>query len=248
MVPPTWIYVDMTTTLPPDVQGNVYVTVCGADGYQYTKLYIDQVAFQVEDTAPLPVIQSFTANPGSIPAGSAVALTWNVSGAASASIDGGVGAVDPGAGTVVLGGGLPAPTTTRTYILTAINGTGQTATRTVTVNVTAAPAGAPAIEASSTAVAEARAVFRFEPPAPNPGRGPTLFRFALPRAGRVTLTLFDVQGREVRRLADGPLVEGQHVVRWDGRDAAGREVSTGLYFARLEWGGQRIVARLARLH
>jgi outer membrane protein assembly factor BamB len=55
-------------------------------------------------------------------------------------------------------------------------------------------------------------------------------------AQRVRLTVHDVTGRRVCALVDGSLTAGDHRVRWDGRDARGREVATGVYFLRLESG------------
>jgi flagellar hook assembly protein FlgD len=49
----------------------------------------------------------------------------------------------------------------------------------------------------------------------------------------VSLELFTVDGRSVARLVDGRLAAGQHALAWDGRDASGRAVTAGIYFARL---------------
>ena len=63
---------------------------------------------------------------------------------------------------------------------------------------------------------------------PNPFNPSTSITLRPPRAGRVTLDVFDVRGRFVRRLLDAE-TDGETVVRWDGRDAAGREAPGGLY-------------------
>jgi hypothetical protein len=69
---------------------------------------------------------------------------------------------------------------------------------------------------------------------PNPfSVGATRIGFALPRDARTTLRVFDVQGRVVRTLVDGPLSAGRHDVTWDGRNEEGRQVATGVYFYRL---------------
>jgi hypothetical protein len=67
----------------------------------------------------------------------------------------------------------------------------------------------------------------------NPARRGGTLVVNLPRAGRLRLTLHDAQGRLVQRLHDGELGSGDHAFRWDGRDAAGRRVMDGVYFARL---------------
>jgi hypothetical protein len=69
---------------------------------------------------------------------------------------------------------------------------------------------------------------------PNPSRGSTTLGFALPRAGVVRLRVYDVAGRLVRTLVDGPAAGGESYVTWDGRDDAGGPAADGLYFCRLE--------------
>jgi hypothetical protein len=69
---------------------------------------------------------------------------------------------------------------------------------------------------------------------PNPFNPLTEVAFDLARPGTVRLTVHDVRGRLVRVLRDGSLPAGRHTERWDGRDAAGREVASGTYLLRLE--------------
>ena len=69
--------------------------------------------------------------------------------------------------------------------------------------------------------------------APNPFREGTTLTIELVRPGAATLRIHDAGGRLVRTLADGPRGAGRHSIRWDGRDAAGRPVAAGVYFARL---------------
>jgi hypothetical protein len=76
------------------------------------------------------------------------------------------------------------------------------------------------------------------PVAPNPSAGTARIAFALPEAGRVRLTVFDVRGHEVAVLADGPLTAGRHEARLSGSLAA------GVYLVRLEAGGT-VVTRQA---
>ena len=63
-------------------------------------------------------------------------------------------------------------------------------------------------------------------------------------AVQTQLDVIDVIGRRVRTLVAGALVPGRHAVRWDGRDAAGREVASGVYFLRLTAGAQKASTRL----
>jgi YVTN family beta-propeller protein len=69
---------------------------------------------------------------------------------------------------------------------------------------------------------------------PNPFRASVEVEFALGRGGPVDLTVFDVLGREVRRVARGAmLTAGVQHLTWDGRDAHGAHAGAGVYFVRL---------------
>ncbi|HEX7880438.1 MAG TPA: FlgD immunoglobulin-like domain containing protein, partial [Candidatus Eisenbacteria bacterium] len=58
----------------------------------------------------------------------------------------------------------------------------------------------------------------------------------------VRLDIFDVTGRLVRCLVDGPLAAGPHEFAWDGRSAEGHPVAGGLYFYRMS-AGDRVESR-----
>lgn len=72
---------------------------------------------------------------------------------------------------------------------------------------------------------------------PNPFRESTRFSFELRFADQVQLTVYDVRGRVVRRLADGTLGAGPHAIDWDGRNEDGRSVAPGKYWFRLKAAG-----------
>lgn len=56
--------------------------------------------------------------------------------------------------------------------------------------------------------------------------------------------MFDVAGRLVRTLVDESMPQGSHEAVWDGRNASGREVGSGSYLARLEFGGRAETVRM----
>ena len=71
-------------------------------------------------------------------------------------------------------------------------------------------------------------------PYPNPFNPVTTLRFSLVAPERVTLAVFDLEGRRVRTLIAGDaMAAGHHALTWDGRDAEGRSLPSGVYFARL---------------
>jgi hypothetical protein len=71
----------------------------------------------------------------------------------------------------------------------------------------------------------------------HPGREIAL-AYSLPRAGRVSLKIFDVRGRLVRTLLDQDAAAGDFVARWDGRDEGGALLARGVYFSRLDLSGE----------
>jgi hypothetical protein len=78
--------------------------------------------------------------------------------------------------------------------------------------------------------------------APDPFRQATTVRFRLPQAGPARLAVYDLAGREVVRLLDGMRSAGEHSVDWQ---AGG--VPSGVYYVRLEAGGQVATKRCVRL-
>jgi hypothetical protein len=71
---------------------------------------------------------------------------------------------------------------------------------------------------------------------PNPFNPATQIRVDLPKSCEVSLAVYDVLGREIIRLIKGEQAAGQYRVRWDGRDRYGRQVTSGVYFYRIEAG------------
>jgi len=84
--------------------------------------------------------------------------------------------------------------------------------------------------------------------APNPFNPTTRIAFTVPEdASRVTLTVYNVSGRVVRRLVDEPLSAGPHSVVWNGRDDLGKSLASGIYFARLAAGGESLFKKMTLL-
>lgn len=71
---------------------------------------------------------------------------------------------------------------------------------------------------------------------PNPFNAGTVIPYTLARSTQVELAVYDVLGRRVRTLVDRFETPGRHQVAWDGTDAAGRELASGMYFYRLTAG------------
>jgi hypothetical protein len=72
---------------------------------------------------------------------------------------------------------------------------------------------------------------------PNPFNATTTILFSLPAATVVTLDIFNNSGQRVRELLNSELEPGTWVVKWDGQDAQGRDLASGVYFYRLQTAG-----------
>jgi hypothetical protein len=87
--------------------------------------------------------------------------------------------------------------------------------------------------------------FALHPVAPNPVRDHAVLRYDVPAAGgQVRLEIFDVAGRRVRGLVEGPAAPGAQTVSWDGRDDRGRAVRAGVYLCRMRAPGFTRVRKL----
>lgn len=82
--------------------------------------------------------------------------------------------------------------------------------------------------------------------APNPARSARV-TFALPVKNRVDVSVFDISGRKVATLARGSFDAGTHSRTWNGLDDAGRVVSSGMYFYRLQVGTETYTVRGIKL-
>ncbi len=85
-------------------------------------------------------------------------------------------------------------------------------------------------------------------PVPNPARGVTRLSYTLAHAAHVSAAIYDVAGRRIAGLEDGVRSAGPHELSWNGADAAGHTVGTGLYFCRLESEGRTSTQKLLRVH
>ncbi len=93
--------------------------------------------------------------------------------------------------------------------------------------------------------------FGLAPCAPNPARAGagagTTIRFDLPAAGDARLEAFSVEGRRVAAIAAGWRAAGAHRVAWDGRDASGRALPSGVYLVRLTAGAREATRKVVLL-
>lgn len=82
---------------------------------------------------------------------------------------------------------------------------------------------------------------------PNPFVAQTEIAFVLPTDARAELNIFDVHGRLVRSLVQGPQQAGTHRISWDGADGRGKMARSGIYFAKLSVGAMIRTERILLL-
>jgi len=68
---------------------------------------------------------------------------------------------------------------------------------------------------------------------PNPFNPNTIIKFDLPARSQVEVSIYDVNGKLVKKLINDQKEAGYHSVEWNGTDAYGRKVSSGIYFYRI---------------
>jgi hypothetical protein len=83
---------------------------------------------------------------------------------------------------------------------------------------------------------------------PNPFNSSTIISFIIPDAltnSQAELTVYDVQGRLVKRLLSQKLPAGNYATRWDGTLENGPVAASGMYFYHLIVGSQRQIGKMS---
>lgn len=73
---------------------------------------------------------------------------------------------------------------------------------------------------------------------PNPFNPSTTILFSIDERCHVSLRIYNIRGRLVASLRDSDMPPGDHAALWDGRDASGAEVGSGVYLVRLDAAGR----------
>ncbi|MGB3340564.1 MAG: FlgD immunoglobulin-like domain containing protein [bacterium] len=79
---------------------------------------------------------------------------------------------------------------------------------------------------------------------PNPARALVCINYYLVDHSSVELHIYDISGREIKRLVNGQQVSGQHEIWWHGRDNDGCRVPAGIYFYRLSTFTKNVVGKI----
>jgi hypothetical protein len=82
---------------------------------------------------------------------------------------------------------------------------------------------------------------------PNPFNPSTTISFSLPKRAKAKLSVYNIEGKIVSTLVDGVIDDGFKKVTWDGKDAGGTAVSSGVYFCRLTAGKRTVTKKMVLL-
>jgi len=82
---------------------------------------------------------------------------------------------------------------------------------------------------------------------PNPFTGSTKISFYVPSTADISVEVFDVAGRKVCDLYAGEAPAGRSEFLWDGRDASGRELASGVYFCKVSFGSMSISKKMLKI-
>ncbi|MBL7148650.1 MAG: T9SS type A sorting domain-containing protein [Candidatus Cloacimonetes bacterium] len=69
---------------------------------------------------------------------------------------------------------------------------------------------------------------------PNPFNPETNIKFALNKTSYVSIKVYNIKGAVVRTLVDGEMNAAYHKLIWDGKDKAGKQVGSGIFFYKMK--------------
>ena len=90
---------------------------------------------------------------------------------------------------------------------------------------------------TSLSATDGSGTFCLYPDVPNPFNAVTTLRYYIPEPSNVLIHVYDVMGNEVVVLTDDIKEAGRHQVSWNGTDAEGMSVASGVYYFRIQAGG-----------
>ncbi|MCK4680817.1 T9SS type A sorting domain-containing protein, partial [bacterium] len=85
---------------------------------------------------------------------------------------------------------------------------------------------------------------KLSPARPNPFHDETRIVFELPSDGGATVSVYDVAGRLIRTLPESSGFAGPNLRTWDGTDADGNDMPSGVYFVRVTAGGESATGKV----
>ncbi|MCE2447396.1 MAG: VCBS repeat-containing protein [Candidatus Latescibacteria bacterium] len=158
-------------------------------------------------------------------------------------------------GAPVLEGYYPLPSEGNQVLASDVNGDGDTDIVVLGTSPASNPGGVfvfknqgPPATAVANETAATPTIFALGANYPNPFNPATTIPLAVPvGAKNVTLTIYNILGQPLRQVWNGPLPAGEHELTWDGRDAQGQPVATGVYVYRVQVDEQTRTRKMVKL-
>jgi hypothetical protein len=82
---------------------------------------------------------------------------------------------------------------------------------------------------------------------PNPFNANTTIKYSLPKDGKVTIAVYNIIGQKVITLVDAVKSAGYHTVIWNGKNASGNDIASGVYFYRIQFGNETQIKKMTLL-
>ncbi|MCB5255195.1 MAG: FlgD immunoglobulin-like domain containing protein [Candidatus Cloacimonetes bacterium] len=79
---------------------------------------------------------------------------------------------------------------------------------------------------------------------PNPFNPTTTIAYSVPQTGMTTVKVFNLKGQMINTLVNKEVAAGSQTVTWNGTDASGNAVASGLYFVRVENSGKAVTRKM----
>jgi ligand-binding sensor domain-containing protein len=86
--------------------------------------------------------------------------------------------------------------------------------------------------------------FDMQPAYPNPFNMSTTLKFQLHKLSSIKISFYDINGRLVNTILNSKLMPGSYKINWNGKNAAGNYVTSGVYFAVISSSSQKSFLKL----
>jgi len=101
--------------------------------------------------------------------------------------------------------------------------------------------------ATSTSAENASSKLDLQANYPNPFNANTTIKYSLPNDGKVNIAVYNILGQRVITLVDAVKSAGYHTVIWDGKNASGNGIASGVYFYMIKFENQTQIKRMTLL-
>lgn len=172
-----------------------------------TSIYVYLIRAYLSESPILPVIKEFTADKNEILLGEKITLNWEVKNADQISING------VNSDTNLVSSLDVYPDKDTTYILTAINGDGETSSDPIYIKV--------------------NVLFELYQNQPNPFNGSTTIPFDIETDSNVKLVIYNILGQKVNTILNKNCSTGHYDITWNGTNNYGNQVPSGIYFYKI---------------